>query len=132
DPEHSSIAVTRGMLQLLDRQELEGVIAHEMAHIRNYDIRFMSMLVATLGAILVLRDLVGRWTFLGGIGSGSGRRRSSDRGGDGSRGQCIMTLLLIVLLVLAPMLATLLRLAVSRRRGYRAGPPGGRVPRTPD
>src|SRR5690606_41235172 len=120
DPEHSSIAVTRGMLQLLDRQELEGVIAHEMAHIRNYDIRFMSMLVATLGAILVLRDLVGRWTFLGGIRSGSGRRRSSDRGGDGSRGQGIMTMLLTVLLVLAPILATLLRLTVSPRREYLA------------
>src|SRR5690606_17625708 len=132
DPEHSSIAVTRGMLQLLDRQELEGVIAHEMAHIRNYDIRFMSMLVATLGAILVLRDLVGRWTFLGGIGSGSGRRRSSDRGGDGSRGQGIMTLLLIVLLVLAPILATLLRLAVSRRREYLADATGAYITRNPE
>ena len=132
DPQHSSIAVTRGMLQLLDRQELEGVIAHEMAHIRNYDIRFMSMLVATLGAILVLRDLVGRWTFFGGIGSGSGRRRSSDRGGDGSRGQGIMTLLLIVLLVLAPILATLLRLAVSRRREYLADATGAYITRNPE
>ena len=132
DPEHSSIAVSRGMLQLLDRQELEGVIAHEMAHIRNYDIRFMSMLVATLGAILVLRDLVGRWTFLGGIGSGSGRRRSSDRGGDGARGQGIMTLLLIVLLVLAPILATLLRLAVNRRREYLADATGAYITRNPE
>jgi heat shock protein HtpX len=132
DPQHSSIAVSRGMLQLLDRQELEGVIAHEMAHIRNYDIRFMSMLVATLGAILVLRDLVGRWTFLGGIGSGSGRRRSSDRGGDGARGQGIMTLLLIVLLVLAPILATLLRLAVNRRREYLADATGAYITRNPD
>jgi len=132
DPQHSSIAITLGMLQLLDRQELEGVIAHEMAHIRNYDIRFMSMLVATLGAILVLRDLVGRWTFLGGIGSGSGRRRSSDRGGDGSRGQGIMTLLLIVLLILAPILATLLRLAVSRRREYLADATGAYITRNPE
>lgn len=132
DPQHSSIAVTRGMLQLLDRQELEGVIAHEMAHIRNYDIRFMSMLVATLGAILVLRDLVARWTFWGGIGSGSGRRRSSDRGGDGARGQGIMTLLLILLLVLAPLLATLLRLAVSRKREYLADATGAYITRNPE
>jgi len=132
DPEHSSIAVTRGLLQLLDRQQLEGVIAHEMAHIRNYDIRFMSMLVATIGAILVLRDLVARWTFLGGIGSGSGRRRSSDRGGDGARGQGIMTLLLILLLILAPILATLLRLAVSRRREYLADATGAYITRNPE
>lgn len=132
DPQHSSIAVTRGMLQLLDRQQLEGVIAHEMAHVRNYDIRFMSMLVATLGAILVLRDLVGRWAFFGGIGSGSGRRRSSDRGGDGSRGQGVMTLLLILLLVLAPILATLLRLAVSRRREYLADATGAYITRNPE
>ena len=132
NPANSSIAVTRGLLQLLDRQQLEGVIAHEMAHIRNYDIRFMSMLVATIGAILVLRDLVARWTFIGGIGSGSGRRRSSDRGGDGARGQGIMTLLLILLLVLAPILATLLRLAVSRRREYLADATGAYITRNPE
>jgi len=132
NPENSSIAVTKGMLELLDRQELEGVIAHEMAHIRNYDIRFMSMLVATVGAILVLRDLVMRWLYWGGMGSGSGRRRSSDRGGDGSRGQGVMGLLLILLLVLAPLLATLLRLAVSRRREYLADAAGAYITRNPE
>lgn len=132
NPEKSSIAVTKGLLQLLDRQELEGVVAHEMAHIRNYDIRFMSMLVATVGAILVLRDLVMRWLYWGGPGSGSARRRRSDRGGDGARGQGVMALLLIVLLVLAPLLATLLRLAVSRRREYLADAAGAYITRNPE
>jgi len=132
NPQHSSIAVTKGLLEILDRQELEGVIAHEMAHVRNYDIRFMSMLVATVGAILVLRDLVMRWLYWGGMGSGSGKRRSSDRGGDGARGQGVMALLLIVLLVLAPLLATLLRLAVSRRREYLADAAGAYITRNPE
>jgi len=132
DPQRSSIAVTKGLLQLLDRQELEGVVAHEMAHIRNYDVRFMSMLVATVGAILVLRDLVMRWLYWGGVGSGSGRRRRSDRGGDGARGQGVMALLLIVLLVLAPLLATLLRLAVSRRREYLADAAAAYITRNPE
>ena len=132
NPENSSIAVTKGLLNLLDRQELEGVIAHEMAHVRNYDIRFMSMLVATVGAILVLRDLVMRWLYWGGMGSGSGRRRSSDRGGDGARGQGVMGLLLIVLLILAPLLASLLRLAVSRRREYLADAAGAYITRNPE
>ncbi len=132
DPPRSSIAVTTGLIDLLDRQELEAVVAHEMAHIRNYDIRFMSMLVATVGAILVLRDLVMRWLYWGGVGSGAGRRRRSDRGGDGARGQGVMALLLIVLLVLAPLLASLLRLAVSRRREYLADAAAAYITRNPE
>src|SRR5690606_2986182 len=120
DPQRSSIAVTKGLLHLLDRQEPAGVVAPGRAHTRPYDGRVTWRLVATVGAILVLRDLVMRWRYWGGVGSGSGRRRRSDRGGDGARGQGVMALLLIVLLVLAPLLATLLRLAVSRRREYLA------------
>ena len=108
------------------------MVAHEMAHIRNYDVRFMSMLVATVGAILVLRDLVMRWLYWGGVGSGYGRRRRSDRGGDGARGQGVMALLLIALLVLAPVLATLLRLAVSRRREYLADAAAAYITRNPE
>src|SRR5690554_1530684 len=73
NPQTGAMAVTKGLIDLLDRQELEAVVAHEMAHIRNYDVRFMSMLVATVGAIVVLRDLVMRWMRFGG---GRSSRRS--------------------------------------------------------
>jgi heat shock protein HtpX len=133
DPRHSSIAVTRGLIELLDRQELEGVVAHEMAHVRNYDIRFMSMLVATVGAVVVLRDLVLRWMRFG--GGGSSRRRSSSGGGGGGSGgggQAVLFLVLVVLLVLGPVLATLLRLAVSRRREFLADAAAAYITRNPE
>ncbi len=132
DPEHSAIAVTKGLLEILDRQELEGVVAHEMAHIRNYDIRFMSMMVATLGAIVVLRDLILRWSYFGGFG-GSGRRSSRrDSSGGGGKGQGIAMILLVVLLVLAPILGALARMAVSRKREYLADAAGAFITRNPE
>lgn len=131
NPQNSAIVVTKGLIDLLDRQELEGVVAHEMAHVRNHDIRFMSMLVATVGAILVLRDLAMRWSFWGGGGGSSSRRRSSGGGGD-ARGQGVMLILLVLLLILAPLLATLLRLAVSRKREYLADATGAYITRNPE
>ncbi len=132
DPQHAAIAVTTGLIEMLDRQELEGVVAHEMAHVRNYDIRFMSMLAATVGAIVILRDLVLRWFRFGALG-GSRRGRGASRGGGGdNRGQGIMMILLVVLLVLGPILATVLRLAVSRRREFLADATGAYITRNPD
>ena len=125
DPRHGTIAVTTGLMELLDRQELEGVVAHEMAHIRNYDIRFMSMLAATVGAIVLLRDVVFRALRFGGV---RGRRSSSG----GGRGQAIAFLLMVVVLVLAPLLAHALRLAVSRRREYLADATGAYITRNPE
>ena len=127
NPEHSAVAVTTGLLELLDRQELEGVVAHEMSHIKNYDILFTSMLAATVGAILLVRDLVLRSTRYGGYGS-HGRRDRRDSGG----GQALAMVLLVVLLILAPILATLLRLAVSRRREYLADATGAYITRNPE
>lgn len=121
DPSRAAMAVTSGMLSLLDRQELEGVVAHEMAHIRNYDIRFMSFLAATVGAIVVLRDLVWRWMRFG-------RRRSSG----GGRGQALAMVAVLVLVVLAPIMATLLHFAVSRRREYLADATGAYITRNPE
>lgn len=129
DPRHASVAVTRGLIDMLDRQELEGVVAHEMAHVRNYDIRFLSMLAATVGAIVILRDLVLRWFRFGELG-GRGRRGGGDR--SGNRGQGIMGILLVVLLVLGPLLATMLRLAVSRRREFLADATGAYITRNPE
>ncbi|MBX3141659.1 MAG: M48 family metallopeptidase [Trueperaceae bacterium] len=132
DPQHASIAVTSGLLQLLDRQELEGVVAHELAHVRNYDIRFMSMLVATLGALLVLRDMVLRWGMYGGLGGGRGSSRRDSRGGGNGMGQGIALILLVVLLVIGPIVGTLVRLAVSRGREYLADATGAYITRNPE
>lgn len=130
NPQNAAVAVTTGLLQLLDRQELEGVIAHELAHVRNYDMLFGSMLMATLGAIILLRDLILRGMRYGG---GRSSRRSSDGGGKGGgQAQALGYLLLIVLLVLAPLLATLLHLAVSRKREYLADATGAYITRNPE
>lgn len=130
NPENSAIAVTTGLMQMLDRQELEGVVAHEMAHIRNYDMLFGSMLAATVGAILLLRDLVLRSMRYGG---GRSRRSNNSGGGKGGgQAQLIGMALLVVLLILAPLLATLLRMAVSRKREYLADASGAYITRNPE
>lgn len=127
DPQHGTIALTTGLIDLLDRQELEGVVAHEMAHIRNYDVRFMSMLAATVGAIVLLRDVALRALYFGGLG----RRRGGGSSG-GGRGQIVALALMVVLLILAPILAMALRMAVSRRREYLADATGAYITRNPE
>ncbi len=124
DPERGVIAVTTGLINLMDRQELEAVIAHEMAHIRNYDVRLMSILAATVGAVIILRDVIMR----------SMRYGSRRRGGGGQGGQvhAVAYLVLILLLVLAPILATLLHLAVSRRREFLADASAAYITRNPE
>jgi hypothetical protein len=123
DPQHGAIAVTKGLMELLDRQELEGVVAHEMAHVKNYDIRFASMLAATVGAIVLLRDVI-----LRGMRFGGRSRRSSSSGG--GKGQAIAMMLLIVLLVLAPLLATLLRWPSAADASTWPTPPAPTSPAT--
>lgn len=128
NPENAAIAVTTGLLEVLDRQELEGVVAHEMAHIKNFDIRVSSILVVLVGVILVLRHMVLR-SMRWGTGRRSGGGGSSRRGG---AAQGIFFVLLVVLLILGPILATLLRLAVSRRREYLADATGAYITRNPE
>ena len=113
DPEHAAIAATTGLLEKMDRNELQGVIAHEMAHIRNYDIRVMTIAAATAGAVAILADLFWRITFWGGLGGG--RRSSNDRGGGGPQMVIVLFAFLFVS-VLAPLAAGLLKAAVSRSR----------------
>lgn len=122
DPKHGTIAVTTGLINMLDRQELEGVIAHELAHIRNYDILLMSLLAATVGAIVIISDLLARSLRFG----RGGRRRSGGKGG------ALALALLLVLMIIAPLLATLLRLAVSRRREYLADASAVYLTRNPE
>jgi heat shock protein HtpX len=110
DPEHASVAVTTGLLQKLDREQLQGVIGHEMSHIGNLDIRFTLLVGVLVGAIALLADWFLRFTFWGG-----GRRSDSDRGGGGGAAALIFVLALVLALV-APLIGRLVQAAVSRTR----------------
>ncbi len=110
-PEEAAIAVTTGLLEKLNRDELQGVIAHEMSHIRNYDILFMTMMAVLVGAIALLCDAFLRITWYG-----RGRYRGRGRGPAAG----IMTLIALILAVLAPIIGKLIQLAASRRREHLA------------
>jgi heat shock protein HtpX len=125
DPEHASVAVTVGLMQKLDREEMSGVLGHELSHVRNFDIRYGLLVAALVGSLALLSDLVMRWAFWGG-----GRRRDDDRqGGNGL--QAIFMILTIVLAILAPIAARLVQLAVSRQREYLADASSVELTRNP-
>ena len=115
NPQHASVAVTQGLLELMNDEELEGVIAHELSHVRNYDILTTSVAATIAGAITYLAEM-GRW---GMIFGGYGKNRDDDRGGGG-----IAALLMIFL---APFAALLLQLFLSRTREYSADETGARM-----
>jgi heat shock protein HtpX len=120
DPQHASIAVTRGLLDKLDRTELEGVIAHELSHVGNRDIRVMVLVTVLVGTVALLSDWMWRSMFWG-------RGRDRDRGGGGS----ILAVVAIALAVLTPIVAALIQLAVSRQREYLADASGALLTRYP-
>jgi heat shock protein HtpX len=127
DPKHASIAITTGLLQKLDREELQGVIGHELAHVRNYDIRFTLLVGVLVGSIALIADFFLRFTFWGG-----GRSSSRDRNGGGGGGlQIIVFVLAIVLALLAPVFARMVQLAVSRQREYLADSSSVELTRNP-
>ena len=111
DPQHASVAATTGLLQKMDREELQGVIGHEMSHVRNLDIRFALLVGVLVGSIALLSDWFLRFTFWGGGRRGGG---DNDRGGGGAA--ALLFLLALVLAILAPIVGRLVQLAVSRRR----------------
>jgi len=111
DPKHASVAVTTGLLEKLDREQLQGVMAHEMSHIGNYDIRFTLLVGVLVGSIALLADWFLRFTFWGGGRRGGGDR---DRGGGGAA--LILFVVAIVLAILAPIIGRMVQLAVSRQR----------------
>jgi heat shock protein HtpX len=129
-PEHASIAVTTGLLAAMDRDELQGVIAHEMAHVRNYDIRKMTLVAALLGAVLLLSDWGTRFRLGLPTSRDSGGRR---RGGGSAGGPLALVLLALWLLtvLLTPLIGRLLATAVSRRREYLADASGAELTRNP-
>ncbi len=113
DPQHASVAVTSGLLKELDRDELQGVIGHELGHVHNRDVLYMTLLVVMLGTIILLADLGRRFMFSSGSGTRTGRR-SRGLGGAG----IAIVIVAILLMILAPLLAQLIYLAVSRKREY--------------
>ncbi len=128
DPQHASVAITKGLFSKLDREELQGVMAHELSHVRNYDIRFSLMVGVLVGSVALLADMFVRFTFWGGMG---GRRsRSSSDGGSGGLGAILM-IAAIILAILAPIAAKLVQLAVSRQREYMADASGVELTRNP-
>lgn len=119
---HASVAVTQGLLQLLDRTELEGVIAHELSHIGNRDILLQSMVAVLVGFISLLANM-----FTHSMAWGGGRNSDSD-----NRGSNILALVGIIFIILSPIIATLIQLAISRKREYLADASGALLTRYPE
>ena len=127
DPQHAAVAVTRGLRERLGRDELQGVLAHELSHVRNFDIRFMTLMAVLVGTVVLLADIGLRSLFWG----GRGRRRSSGRDGGGIV-MLVILLVAILLAIIAPVLATLIQLASSRQRELLADASAARMTRYPE
>ena len=122
DPEHASVAVTSGLLEKLNRDELQGVIAHEMSHVGNLDIRYAMLVGILVGTTVLISDFFLRGLWWG----GGGRRREG-----GGQVQLIMVIIAVVLAILAPFFARLLQLSISRQREYLADASAVRLTRNP-
>jgi heat shock protein HtpX len=125
NPKHAAVAVTTGLLEKMNRIELEAVLAHELSHVKNYDILVSTLAVTMVGAVALVSDIGLRALWFGG-----GRRRNNDGGGNGGP-QAVFALLGLVLLVLAPIAAKLMQFAISRRRESLADVSGVALTRYP-
>lgn len=123
DPKHASIAVTSGALQKLENEELEGVIAHELSHVKNFDIRLMMIVIVLVGIIALLSDWFLRFRLFG-----SSKSDNNNSGGVG----LIIFVIGIVLMILSPLIAQLIKLSISRRREYLADASGALLTRYPE
>jgi heat shock protein HtpX len=131
NPQTASIAVTAGLLAKLNRDELQGVVAHEMSHILHRDILYVTIAGIMLGTIVMLREIFLRGMFHGSMGGSSRRYSGGDRRG-GGQAQAIMLVIAIVAAILAPIMAQMLYYALSRRREYMADAGGARLTRYPE
>jgi len=118
NPEHASIAVTKGLVQKMKRAELEGVIAHEMSHIKNYDIKYMMLVAVMVGVVIFLSDWMLRMAFFGG-----GRR---------GKGSGIIIIIALAMAIIAPLVAYLIRFSMSRKREFLADASGALLTRYPE
>jgi len=123
DPKHASVAVTTGLLEIMTDTELEGVMAHELGHVQNYDIRVSMLAFGLVAAVSLISDMILRWMFWGSV--------MGDDDGPGG-GSPIVMLIGIVALVLAPIVATLIQLSISRKREYLADATGALTTRYPE
>lgn len=124
DPNHAVVCATTGILEKMDKRELEGVIAHELSHIKNYDIKLMAIVAVLVGMVTLLGDFFIRSMWFGG-----NRRGSDDRN---SQAQSIFLVIGIILAILSPIIATLIQLAVSRKREFLADASGALLTRYPE
>lgn len=121
DPNHAVVAVTSGLLEIMDKSELEGVIAHELSHVGNYDIRLMSIVVVLVSIVAIISDMFLRWSFFFG--------GDSDENNEGNG---VFAIIAIVAALLAPLIAMLVQLAISRKREYLADASGALLTRYPE
>src|SRR6185437_6448089 len=129
DPQHAIVAATTGLLEIMDDSELQGVMAHELGHVRNYDIRVSMIVFGLTVAIGLIADILLRMSLFGGFAGGNNRNNNSGGGGGGNP---ILLVIGIVALVLAPIMASLVQLAVSRQREYLADATSSMTTRDPD
>ena len=123
DPQHASIAVTNGAINRLENEELEGVLAHELSHVKNFDTRYMTLVTILVGIVALLADYARRAMWFGG-----GRRRSSNN----SEGAGIFAIIGLILIIFAPIIAQLIKLAVSRKREFLADASAALMTRYPE
>lgn len=126
NPDKAVVAVTTGLLKRLNRDELQGVIAHEIAHVKNLDVRFMTIAAVTMGTIIILGDIVLRMMFY------TGRAGARSRSSKGGKEQLILFAIALIFIILAPIFAQLLYFACSRKREYLADASAARFTRYPD
>lgn len=125
NPQHSTIAVTRGLLQKLSRNELQGVLAHELAHIQEYDVLFATLLSVLVGMVVLMCDAFWR-------ASWHSARRRSGRSGRGRELDVFFVVVALILVVVAPLFAQIIQLAASRQREYLADATGAKITRDPE
>jgi len=125
DPKHAAVAVTSGLLDIMDDNELQGVLAHEMAHVQNYDIRVSMITFGLVAVVSLISDIVLRWLFWGSL-------FGDDEGGSNNNSNPALMIIGIVALVLAPIVATMIQLAVSRKREYLADATASLTTRYPE
>jgi len=121
DPKHSSVAVTSGLLELLNREELEGVIAHELSHIKNRDIKVMMIVTVLFGLIVMVSDIAFRSLIFGGASGG----------GNDNKGGILVLVIAIAFVIFSPIIALLIQMSISRKREYLADASGAELTRYP-
>lgn len=128
DPQHAVVAATTGLLELMDDSELEGVMAHELGHVRNYDIRVSMIVFGLVVAIGFIADIFLRMAFFGGFGGG----RNNNNGGGGGGGNPLVLVFGLAAMIVAPLVASMVQLAVSRQREYLADATSAMTTRHPE